>query len=146
MDLSGVHLWLVLWKAYQSCHAAAVQSIESAELCYSDFAVLECLLHKGPTAVNTIGQKVALTSGSITTAVDRLESRGLVERQASASDRRSKIVKLTPAGRALITREFQRHRKDMEKVAGALSDKERAQLLQLLRKIGLSAHALTKVN
>lgn len=35
--------------------------------------VLEALLHKGPLPVNALGEKVLLTSGSITTAVDRLE-------------------------------------------------------------------------
>jgi MarR family 2-MHQ and catechol resistance regulon transcriptional repressor len=48
----------------------------------SDFAVLEVLLHKGPEPVNIIGKKVLLTSGSITAAVDRLESRKLVRRTA----------------------------------------------------------------
>jgi len=54
---------------------------------------LEALLHKGPLPVNEIGKKVLLTSGSITVAVDRLETKGLVERQGRRrSVRRLKII------------------------------------------------------
>src|SRR6185295_20349840 len=85
---SGVHLWLVLWKAMRAVEAHALKSIASQPICGSDFAVLEALLHKGPLPVNVIGRKVLLTSGSITAAVDRLEAQDLVERRAHARDRR----------------------------------------------------------
>ena len=83
---SGVHVFLVLWKAASAVESYAEQSISQLEMCGSDFAVLEALLHKGPLAVNEIGKKVLLTSGSITVAVDRLEDRGLVERRAHGTD------------------------------------------------------------
>jgi len=96
---SGVHLFLVLWKAARAVEAYAEKSITDLEMCGSDFAVLEALLHKGPLPVNAIGKKILLTSGSITAAVDRLEKRGLVERRAHGTDRRARIVHLTLEGR-----------------------------------------------
>src|SRR6266699_6438263 len=98
-DGSGTHLWLVLMKAHRTLARLATRSIESSEVGLSDFAVLEMLLHKGPQPVNEIGRRVELTSGAITTAVDRLESRGLVTREAHPSDRRARIVRLTPPGK-----------------------------------------------
>src|SRR5205814_5480218 len=97
-DGSGTHLWLVLMKAHRTLGRLAARSIESSEVGLSDFAVLEMLLHKGPQPVNEIGRRVELTSGAITTAVDRLQSRGLVTREPHASDRRARIVRLTAAG------------------------------------------------
>ena len=73
---SGVHVFLVLWKAARAVEAYAEKSVVELELCGSDFAVLEALLHKGSLPVNEIGKKVLLTSGSITVAVDRLEEIG----------------------------------------------------------------------
>jgi len=61
----GVHVFLVLWKAAHAVQAYAEKSILELEMCGSDFAVLEALLHKGPLPVNEIGKKVLLTSGSI---------------------------------------------------------------------------------
>src|SRR5438105_13783179 len=94
-DVSGTHLWLVLMKAHRALERLATQSIESLDVCLSDFGVMELLLHKGPEPVNEIGRRIALTSGAITTAVVRLEARGLVAREAHASDRRARIVRLT---------------------------------------------------
>src|SRR5258705_12304049 len=96
---SGVHVFLVLWKAARAVHAYAEKSISELEMCGSDFAVLEALLHKGPLAVNEIGRKVLLTSGSITVAVDRLETKALVERRAAGTDRRGRAVSLTKESR-----------------------------------------------
>jgi MarR family 2-MHQ and catechol resistance regulon transcriptional repressor len=141
---SGVHVWLVLWKAAQAVEAYAKRSIEHLELGGSDFAVLEALLHKGVLPVNEIGRKVLLTSGSITVAIDRLEAKGLVERRASADDRRARIVHLTKEGRKLITRAYAEHAADMERLASALSASERATLIRLLKKIGYKAAAASK--
>ena len=138
-DTSGVHLWLVLWKAARAVQAHALKSIEALNLCGSDFAVLEALLHKGPLPVNTIGRKVLLTSGSITTAVDRLENQGLVERRDHATDRRARVVHLTPAGKRLIARAFADHQEHMEGATRALNESERAQAIRLLKKLGRSA-------
>src|SRR5207245_3952331 len=101
---SGVHVFLVLWKAARAAQAYAEKSISELEMCGSDFAVLEALLHKGPLPVNEIGKKVLLTSGSITVAVDRLETKGLVERNASGNDRRAGIVHLREEGREVRSR------------------------------------------
>ena len=139
---SGVHVFLVLWKAARAMEGYAEKSVSELEMCGSDFAVLEALLHKGPLPVNEIGKKVLLTSGSITVAVDRLETKGLVERRAHGTDRRAKIVHLTKEGRKLITRAYADHAADMERLASAsLTRAERETLIRLLKKIGYAAAA-----
>jgi MarR family transcriptional regulator, 2-MHQ and catechol-resistance regulon repressor len=137
---SGVHVFLVMWKASRALEAYAEKSLSQLEMCGSDFAVLEALLHKGPLPVNEIGKKVLLTSGSITVAVDRLETKGLVERRASDTDRRARIVHLTKEGRKLITRAFADHAADLERLASAsLTKTERETLIRLSKKIGYEA-------
>ena len=140
-DTSGVHVWLVLAKAFHALAAHAEESLNLSRtgLGDSDFRVLEVLLHKGPLPVNTIGPKVWLTPGSISVAVDRLVKKGLVSRKSHAEDRRVRQVELTPKGRALITRGFGEHAAAMEDVAGVLSKNERLTLLRLLKKLGKHA-------
>jgi MarR family transcriptional regulator, 2-MHQ and catechol-resistance regulon repressor len=121
----GTHVFLVLWKAYRALLADAEASIKRINLCDSDFRVLEALLHKGPLPVNVIGQMVELTTGSITSAVDRLESKWLVVRRHHATDRRIRIVELTSKGRQLIEKAFGQHQIDMEKAVSNLSRAER---------------------
>jgi len=138
-DTSGVHVWLVLAKAFRALRAHSVESLDLSRvgLGDSDFRVLEVLLHKGPLPVNTIGPKVWLTPGSISVAVDRLEKEALVKRK-NTDDRRVRLVELTPKGRALITKIFRKHVIAMEEAAGVLSKAERLILLRLLKKLGKS--------
>ncbi|HEY0757827.1 MAG TPA: MarR family transcriptional regulator [Acidisarcina sp.] len=140
----GVHVWLILVKAFEAVQAHANASLEGCGLGQSDFRVLEVLLHKGPQPVNSIGSRVHLTPGAVSTAVDRLYTRGLVSRTEQAEDRRIRVVALTREGRALITRIFSHHAAAMEAAAAGLSRRERVQLVQLLKKLGKSADALTR--
>ena len=117
----------------------AVRSVSALGLGLSDFAVLELLLHKGPQPVNIIGKKVLLTSGSITTAIDRLESKKLVQRTDDPHDLRSRIVQLTAKGRTLIERAFHQHSIDMEETLAVLRPRERTELIRLLKKTGIWA-------
>ena len=140
MEDSGIHLWLVLWKAYEAVRAHAVEHIRSLGLGFSDFAVLELLLHKGPTPVNTIGIKVHLTSGSITAAVDRLERKNLVIRCNDEGDRRARVVHLTPSGRELIECAFRDHVRALERATAGLTPEEQRQAVFLLKKLGIAAN------
>ena len=142
-DASGTHLWLVLMKAHRALQKVAIQSIESLGTGLSDFAVMELLLHKGPQLVNEIGRRIELTSGAITTAVDRLEARGFVAREAHPTDRRARIVRLTPAGKERAARLFADHKRAMDFAASNLSKTERLELIELLKRVGASAQDAT---
>lgn len=138
-DSSGIHLWLVLWKAFRSVEAHAHRHIAGLGMCLSDFGVLEALLHKGPLTVNELGAKVLLTSGSMTAALDRLEHRGLVERNEDEVDRRVRVIRPTPAGTKLIRKAFEDHKSAMELAAAGVSGKDREALIDLLRQLGMGA-------
>lgn len=135
----GTHTWLVLMKAHRALARHAEQSILTLQMCWSDFVVLEMLLNKGPQKVNDIGRSIGLTSGAITTAVDRLEERGLVTRGSDPEDRRSRVVRLTKQGEAQIRESFTTHSRAMERATAGLSKDEQATLVELLKKLGKSA-------
>ncbi len=138
-DTNAPRVWMILWKAARAVEQNALRSLNGLGLGLTDFAVLEILLNKGPLPVNTIGKKVLLTSGSITAAIDRLESKGLLTRTASPDDLRARIVKLTEPGRHLIEKAYARHACDMEKALSILKADERIELVRLLKKAGLWA-------
>ena len=138
---AATRVWIVLHKAAHAIEQNAIRSISAMGLGLSEFAALEVLLHKGPQPVNAIGKKVLLTSGSITVAIDRLESRNLVRRTADPRDRRARIVHLTETGRRLIKDGFERHAADMEETLAVLKSGERIELVRLLKKAGMWAAA-----
>jgi len=143
-DSSALHVWLVLWKAARAVEQNATSSVSGLGLALTDFAVLEALFHKGPQPVNAIGKRILLTSGSITTAIDRLQSRKLVHRTPHPEDQRSRLVELTDEGKRLIKCAFRQHALDMEKTMAVLTAGERLELIRLLKKLGTFAAAGNK--
>src|SRR6266853_4337379 len=137
-----VHCWLVLGKAFRAAAKYLYAGLEETGIDDTDFRILEVLLNKGPLPVNTIGPKVFLTPGSISTAVDRLVARGLVSRVESPEDRRVRIVSLTPRGKSLIVSAFRKHSGQMKRVFSELSPEELRGLEVKLKKVGKRAAAL----
>ena len=136
------HVWLVMLKAIRALTRYAAAGIEDTGLGLSDFGVLEVLLNKGPLPVNTVGQFVDLTPGSISIAVDRLFAKGLVTRVESTEDRRVRIIALTPRGKDLIVPAFRKHSGQMKRVLSELSAEELRSLELALKRLGKRATAL----
>ena len=143
---TGPKLWVVLARAQRAVASYVEQRIAAEGLCLSDFMVLEVLLHKGPMTISEIGQKVLLANASMTSAVDRLEKKSLVVREASPDDRRVRVVTLTKRGRAFISELYERHVADLETITVALTAKEQEQLGSLLKKLGYAAESAARVS
>lgn len=139
---TGTHIRLVLGRAAKAIERVDRDSIADTGLNVSDFSIMEALLHKGPMPINTIGEKVLLTSGSMTAAANRLEEKGLITRIQDPSDGRCFYLHITKSGRRLITDVFNKHSQNLEKTAAVLNSEERSELVRLLKKIGLHAQNL----
>ncbi len=92
------------------------------------------LLRPGHTMpMSELAERLFCDASNVTGIVDRLESRGLVERR-SAADRRVKALAVTPAGEKLRARMLERLGQPPPGVA-ALSAEEQRTLTDLLRRI-----------
>ncbi|HEX3472385.1 MAG TPA: MarR family transcriptional regulator [Silvibacterium sp.] len=140
-NIPAARLWTVFAKAHRALSAHVEDSVARHRLCLSDFMALEALLHKGPLTVGEIGNRVLLTSGSMTAAVDRLEKMGLVRREFTEKDRRARVIHLTQRGRRLVKTVFEAHSQDLEALMAVLDDDERTELYRLLKKLGFAAAA-----
>jgi MarR family transcriptional regulator, 2-MHQ and catechol-resistance regulon repressor len=138
-----IHCWLVLMKAFHAAAKYLYAGLEKSAIDDTDFRILEVLLNKGPLPVNTIGPKVNLTPGSISTAVDRLVERDLVSRVESPEDRRIRVVSLTAKGKQLIAPIFRKHAVEIRNVFADASPKELRSLEATLKKIGKRAESLS---
>lgn len=137
--ITAPKLWWVIARSHHALRLLAERSIANTGLCLTDFAALEALLHKGPLTISEIQDKVMLASGSMTAAIDRLEKMRLVVRKSTAKDRRARVVQLTPEGKRVATASFEKHAKDLEQVASILTGKDKTQLYESLKKLGLFA-------
>ncbi|THB79181.1 MAG: MarR family transcriptional regulator [Desulfobulbaceae bacterium] len=139
----GAHLRLVFGRASKAIETIDRQSIGETGLKVTDFMILEALLHKGPMPINIIGEKVLLTSGSMTTAAKRLEKQGLVQRVDDPSDGRRCYLHLTKTGLSLTRNAFQAHSATLNELFSCLTDEEQSEFIRLLKKVGTHAQTLT---
>ncbi|MEA2704289.1 MAG: hypothetical protein QOD63_2234 [Actinomycetota bacterium] len=92
---------------------------------------------KQPLSMGELAEHLFCDASNVTGIVDRLESRGLVERKPDPNDRRVKRLVLTPQGRTL----WQSHHDRVYAEATdlpcfpALSDDDRRALLDLLQRM-----------
>jgi len=120
----------------------AARALEPLGLELFEYDVLSALRRHGePFALAATGlaRETDLSTGAMTNRIDRLEERGLVEREADKSDRRSVIVRLTRSGRQAIDDAIQVRLDAARAGLADLKKGERKQLADLLRTVVLGA-------
>lgn len=93
------------------------------------------LLADGPLRMSVIALRLAVVPRTATDVVDGCERAGVVVRQPDPEDRRSTLVELTPLGRQLLDQLADARRESAAKVFGPLTERQRTELLTLLREI-----------
>ena len=101
------------------------------------YDVLATLRRSGEPYELTAGDLVRqtmVTTGAITNRIDRLEERGLVERDRT-DDRRKVVVRLTPRGRRLVDEVVGDHMATEREILSPLSRRRQEELARLLRHL-----------
>jgi DNA-binding MarR family transcriptional regulator len=105
-----------------------------------EYTVLMLIEENPNGSLVRLARALAVTAPNITTMVDRLETRGLVERSQSDADRRSQLLRTTRKGSELVRKATARII-EAEKAALPLSAGERAMLVELLHKVAAARPA-----
>lgn len=140
---NALKLFVVLSRAHKVIHECTNQFFQENGLNPTEFAVLELLYHKGKQPLQQIGNKILLASGSITYVVDKLEGRGYITRVSSATDRRVTYAEITKEGTTFMDELFPRHEQQLKQLMDVLSEEEKEQVIEILKKLGLSIKNLS---
>lgn len=135
----SLKLFVVLSKAYKVAMERAVRDMKRNGLSSAEFSVLELLYHKGKMPLQPIGDKILVTSGSITYTVDKLEQKGYLKRIECTEDRRVTYAEITTTGKELFDRIFPEHAKVVEALMDGLTTEEKHVAILLIKKLGLHA-------
>lgn len=139
---AALRLWVIVSRVYGAFAEHARRDVARRGLAVSEFAVLEVLYHKGELPIGEIGQRVLLTSGSMTYVIGKLVRRRLVVRRRCARDRRITYVGISPTGRRLMARIFPLHAEAIRRAAAGLSAADKRRAAVLLKRLGRHAQAL----
>jgi len=126
-----------LVRTYQAFERYSAAHVQSMGLTPAQFDVIATLGNTDGMNPKQLGEKTLITKGTLTGVVDRLQSKGLVDRLPDPQDGRGQIVRLTPLGQRTFEQVFPAHGVHVGRVFEGFSpaDRDRAQqALQLLRQ------------
>lgn len=136
-EKATLNAFIKLMRASESLAARLNRHLAEANLTISQFGVLETLFHLGPLNQKTLGDKLLKSGGNITMVIDNLEKCGHVERHRDPDDRRSVLIHLTKKGKCFIEEFFPKHLEVIKKEFSVLSRREKKDLAEICRKLGL---------
>ncbi|MUV37725.1 HTH-type transcriptional regulator MhqR [Lentibacillus sp. JNUCC-1] len=138
----SLKLFVVLTRALESIEKQVIKDIKSHGLNLTEFSVLELLYHKGDQPIQKIGQKILLSSSSMTYVVDQLEKKKWLERKACPKDRRVTYAAITSTGQELMNRIFPQHTEAIHQIMDGLTTDEKEFMIGQLKKLGYHARSL----
>jgi DNA-binding MarR family transcriptional regulator len=117
-------------EAQRRVHAAGYTDVRASHDC-----VFRFLEPEGGTRLRALADRSGMTPQSIGEHVDELERLGYVERVADPSDRRAKLIRLTPRGRAFMAVGGNALADVIDEWGEAIGERSLAQLRKLLAQI-----------
>jgi len=131
--------YLVLMQTSKAVQERVRLELIKYNLSITEFSVLEVLYHMEKQTIQQIGNRVLISSGSMTYVIDKLEQRGLLIRSACSDDRRVIHVTLTDDGHELIEKIMPKHQELVNYMLGSLNNDEAKILVKLLKKVSIRA-------
>ena len=108
------------------------------------FAALSAALRKPGLDQRTLASTIGLDTSTIGGVIDRLERRGLIERQASPTDRRVRLLHVTTAGAALLDGVIPDMLKAQLRILAPLPPADRTKFLSMLKTVVEANNGLSR--
>jgi MarR family transcriptional regulator, organic hydroperoxide resistance regulator len=128
--------WALLSEVMMDQRARMLAIASEFELAPAQIMALKVLQPGEPKAMSELACALRCDNSNVTGIVDRLEGRGLVERRPGTTDRRVKMIEVTPAGAELRQRLRERLNRPPEPLASLGDEDARALRDILARAVG----------
>lgn len=128
--------YLNLWKTYDKLKELEDNLFAEFDLSAQQYNALRVLRSVAPESISTsaLGGMLVTRAPDMTRLLDKLERRGLIQRERREENRRIVLVAITPTGLDLLKQLAEPVKQCHEMQLGHLNEKELKQLTQLLAK------------
>jgi MarR family 2-MHQ and catechol resistance regulon transcriptional repressor len=137
-QVQALNTFIKLMRGVNAVNTGMEHALATDDLTPSQFGVIETIYHLGPTKPKVLGEKLLKSGANITTVLDNLEKKGLVQRRPAPDDRRSLLIHLTPVGHKKIKKLFPVHATTITHLFSPLTKAEQKELGRLTKKLGLA--------
>ena len=120
---------------FDKIHSWENSVVRGSGLSPAQMHTIEVIGYRQDIRMKELAEKLGVTTGTLTVAVDKLEKKGLVVRRPHQQDRRSWLVSLTPKGEAIYDRHDRFHRDFTKDISAGLSAAEVRQFSGLLERL-----------
>lgn len=97
--------------------------------------LLQAVSNKGPVTIGTLANEISLSQATVTSILDRLESRGLVTRVRSTEDKRRVHVHLTDTAVSLLKHAPVPLQRQFAEQFGSLQEWEQSMIVSALQRV-----------
>ncbi|WP_295992998.1 MarR family winged helix-turn-helix transcriptional regulator [Rugamonas sp.] len=92
----------LLAECMQSFERLSSDHVRQSGLTHAQFDIIATLGNTAGMAYKDLGDKTLITKGTLTGVIERLEQKGLVQRERNSSDKRSYFIRLTAQGEQMF--------------------------------------------
>lgn len=124
--------------------AIFLQETEEFNLTAVQFAALETVSHKPQIDQKTLARTIGQDTSTIGGVVDRLESRGLMKRNPSESDRRVHLLTITKEGEKILEKVYPLVLHAQERILAPLNKKDRAEFMRMIKTLVIDNNDLSR--
>ena len=115
--------------------AVFLQEAEAHGVTPVQFAALQSVANQPGLDQRTLARQIGLDTSTVAGVVDRLEARGWMARSVSPTDRRARLLALTPAGAATLAQVVPAMQRAQERILAPLPTADRAEFMRMLRTL-----------
>jgi len=101
----------------------------------STFPLVKQLMCGDAMRVSDLAARIELDASTVSRQIKQLEDKGIVERTADPADGRASLVQISEDGRDVMRAAFKRRHDRIKTVLAPWSDRDRAQLQELLTRL-----------
>jgi MarR family transcriptional regulator, 2-MHQ and catechol-resistance regulon repressor len=127
--------FLLLMQTSKAIQERIREEMSKNKLSITEFSVLEVLFYQGKQTIQQIGNRILISSGSMTYVIDKLEQKGIIKRNDCREDRRVIHITLTAEGMEIMENIMPKYQEMVDSFFEDLTDDESQLLVNSLKKV-----------